>query len=285
MSDVKIAVVTGSNKGIGYGIVKGLCERFDGKVYLTARNVSRGIEAVKKLNALGLKPFLHQLDVTDQESINKFRDHLLKEHQGIDILINNAAIGFGDDAPEPFIQQAEDTINVNYYGLLNVCRTLFPLMKRNGRVVNISSSLGHLHWIPSDDLKKKFSDPTLTIEKLNQLIDKFVSDVKLGKHEDEGWGNNSECTYRVSKAGVSALSIIQQKKFDEECPNRNISVNSVHPGFVDTDLTAHLGELTIEEGAEAPLFLALEEHGFKGKYVWCDKNPIEWSTGIPPSQY
>lgn len=78
--------------------------------------------------------------------------------------------------------------------------------------------------------------------------------------------------------------MIQQKEFDERSPNRNISVNCVHPGYVDTDLTAHLGVLTIEEGADVPLFLALGDHGFKGKYVWCDKNPIEWTTGIPPSR-
>lgn len=42
--------VTGSNKGIGYAIVKGLCEKFPGVVYLTARDVSRGKAAVAELN-------------------------------------------------------------------------------------------------------------------------------------------------------------------------------------------------------------------------------------------
>lgn len=41
--------VTGANKGIGYGIVKGLCEKYDGTVYLTARNVKRGEAAVAEL--------------------------------------------------------------------------------------------------------------------------------------------------------------------------------------------------------------------------------------------
>lgn len=86
--------MTGSNKGIGFAIVKGLCERFEGKVYLTARNVSRGEEAVKKLNDLGYNPLFHQLDITDQDSIDKFKEDILREHGGIDILINNAAIAF-----------------------------------------------------------------------------------------------------------------------------------------------------------------------------------------------
>ena len=42
--------VTGSNRGIGFAIVRGLCEQFDGDVYLTARDESRGLAAVKKLN-------------------------------------------------------------------------------------------------------------------------------------------------------------------------------------------------------------------------------------------
>jgi carbonyl reductase 1 len=44
--------VTGGNKGIGYAIVKDLCTKFDGAVYLTARDVGRGEEAVKNLEAV-----------------------------------------------------------------------------------------------------------------------------------------------------------------------------------------------------------------------------------------
>lgn len=46
--------VTGGNKGIGYAIVKGLCEKFHGIVYLTARDVARGQEAVAQLNKVSL---------------------------------------------------------------------------------------------------------------------------------------------------------------------------------------------------------------------------------------
>lgn len=69
---------------------------------------------------------------------------------------------------------------------------------------------------------------------------------------------------------------MQQREFDKEQPNRNISVNSVHPGYVDTDMTSHKGPLTIEEGARAPLFLALEPHNLKGQYVWCNSQVVDW---------
>lgn len=44
--------VTGGNKGIGFEIVKGLCEQFEGVVYLTARDEERGQAAIKKLEAV-----------------------------------------------------------------------------------------------------------------------------------------------------------------------------------------------------------------------------------------
>lgn len=88
----------------------------------------------------------------------------------------------------------------------------------------------------------------------------FSRDAKSDVANKEFWGNSC---YVVSKVGVSALSIIQQRIFDEETPNRNISINHVHPGFVATDMSSHKGPLTIEEGAKSSLYCALEAN-FKG---------------------
>jgi len=272
-----VAVVTGSNKGIGYAIVKGLCEKYDGDVYLTARDAGRGQAAVEALKKLGLNPLFHQLDISNQASINNFKDYIKTKHGGLDILVNNAAIAFKNNATESFGVQAKETIQVNYFDLVNVCEALFPLLRKNGRVVNISSSLGHLTRIPSADLKTKLKSESLDVPALNQLMKKFVKDAEAGKAEEEGWGSSA---YSVSKVAVSALSFIQQRSFDAETPNRNIAVNAVHPGYVDTDMTSHTGPLTIEEGARAPLFLALKAD-FKGKYVWEDSTIVEWDGTIP----
>ncbi|XP_018563333.1 carbonyl reductase [NADPH] 3 [Anoplophora glabripennis] len=280
MSSNKIAVVTGSNKGIGYAIVKGLCEKFNGVVYLTARDVGRGEAAVNKLKELGFNPLFHQLDVTDQSSVDKFKEYIKSKHEGIDILVNNAAIAFKNNATEPFGQQAEETIKVNYFATLRVSEALFPLLRNNAKVVNISSSSGHLSRIPSEDLRAKLGDSTLTIPDLNKLMEKFVKDAKDDKAYSEGWGRSA---YVVSKVGVSALTFAQQRLFDNEQPNRNIAVNVVHPGYVVTDMTSQTGHLTTEEGAKAPLYLALEAD-FKGKYVWYDSQIVDW-YGTTPSQY
>ncbi|XP_018327903.1 carbonyl reductase [NADPH] 1-like [Agrilus planipennis] len=271
----KIAVVTGSNKGIGYAIVKGLCEKYDGLVYLTARDVGRGEAAVKKLNELGFKPLFHQLDITSKESIKKLRDDIVREHGGIDLLINNAAIAYKTDATEPFGEQAENTIKVNYFATLEVCNVLFPILRQNARVINLSSSAGRLSRIPSSDIRDKFKDSKLTVPKLNELMQEFVRLAKEGADISNTWGNS---TYVVSKVGLSALTFIQQREFDAETPSRNISVNCCHPGYVDTDMTSHKGPLTVEEGARSSLYLALENHGLKGKFVWEDCSLIEWTT-------
>lgn len=63
---------------------------------------------------------------------------------------------------------------MNYYGTLRVCEALFPLLRQNGRVVNVSSLMGHLSKIPSTDLRAKLNDQSLDIPALNGLMEKFV---------------------------------------------------------------------------------------------------------------
>ena len=89
----RVALVTGANKGIGFAITRDLCQKFSGDVVLTARNQARGQAAVQQLQAEGLNPRFHQLDIDDLHSIRTIRDFLLKEYGGLDVLVNNAGIG------------------------------------------------------------------------------------------------------------------------------------------------------------------------------------------------
>ncbi|XP_022178716.1 carbonyl reductase [NADPH] 1-like [Myzus persicae] len=277
MATSKLAIVTGGNKGIGYAIVKALCEKFDGDVYLTARDVGRGEAAVGRLNELGLKPKFHQLDVTDIVSVAAFAKFVADKYTGIDVLVNNAAIAFKAAATDPFGVQAEETIRVNYFALRTVCDALFPLLLPGARVVNLSSSAGRLSVIPGEELRRTLSSSLLTIDELDTLMRQFVEKAKSGDHEKSGWPSSAYC---VSKVGVSALTFIQQRAFDVD-PRTDIVINSVHPGYVDTDMTSHKGPLTIEQGAEAPVYLSLlpaGEQNVKGRYVWNDKTIKDWYT-------
>ncbi|KAK4691921.1 hypothetical protein P7C71_g5185, partial [Lecanoromycetidae sp. Uapishka_2] len=121
MSFTRIAAVTGANKGIGLAIVRNLALQYPSSafnngpllIYLTARDKSRGEEAVKilqnddqlkKAKALSQDGGLatikyHGLDISKEQSILDFASFLKKEHpDGIDIVVNNAGIameGFG----------------------------------------------------------------------------------------------------------------------------------------------------------------------------------------------
>ncbi|XP_034246303.1 carbonyl reductase [NADPH] 1-like [Thrips palmi] len=275
-----VALVTGSNKGIGFGIVKGLCEKFPGIVYLTARDEGRGKAAVAELNKLGLKPEFHQLDVTNKDSILALKNFIKEKHGGLDVLVNNAGIAFKHAATDPFSVQAEVTLATNYFALVDTCRELFPLLRPHARVVNLSSSAGHLLRIPGEAIRKKLLNPALTIDELSNLMQSFVQAAKDGNHESLGWGNGA---YVVSKVGVSKLSFIQQAEFDKNGPE-DVVVNAVHPGYVDTDMTSHQGPLTIAEGSAAAVYLSLLPPNVKeprGAYVWHDKRIVAWDQPTP----
>lgn len=207
----KVAVVTGANKGLGFGLVRGLCKRFDGVVYLTSRDEKRGQDAVAALNKEGLHPEYHQLDITDNASIIAFRDHIKEKYGYIDILINNAAIAYLHEAPEPLIFQAERTLFVNYFSFLSSCEILFPLLRDGARVVNMSTRDAHLSRIPSPELKKRLQDPNLTVPELSEMMNQFVEAVRAGTNAPY-WGNS---TYTIAKAGVTALTKIQQRMLND----------------------------------------------------------------------
>lgn len=279
----KIAIVTGGNKGIGYGIVRNLCEKFNGIVYLTARDEGRGKDAVEALNKLGLKPEFHQLDIDDVASISAFANFIKEKHGGIDVLVNNAAIAFKHDATEPFGVQAEITLKTNFFSLINVCNALFPLLRPHARVVNLSSSAGFLHRIPGEHLRKKFANPDIQLSELVQLMNDFIEAAKKGDYSEKGWPGS---TYVVSKVGVSTLTRIQHREFLADS-REDIVINHVHPGYVDTDMTSHKGPLTIEQGADAPTYLALLPEGTtspRGDYIWHTREIVDWVNGPTPAQ-
>jgi len=173
----RVALVTGSNKGIGFAIVKSLCARFDGVVYLTARDEVRGRAAIEQLKILGLNPHFHQLDINDEASIIRLRDYLNSNYGGLDVLVNNAAIFIGGSAP--FGVQATETLQTNFFSTLNICEILFPLLRPHGRVVNVSSSAGHLTHIKGMEsaavtLRNKLKSPKITKEELCALVHEFV---------------------------------------------------------------------------------------------------------------
>jgi len=275
MSVKRVAVVTGANKGIGLQVVKELCAKYEGDVYLTSRNNDRGKTAVAECeNCTGFeKLHYHQLDITDAKSVAEFRDFIKQTHGGIDCLVNNAGFAFKSAAKEPFGVQAEVTIGINYYGTLLTCNELFPLLRDGARVVNVSSSAGWLAQIKKRELKQRFIAENLSFDDISKLMEEFKLQAKNGTHREAGWPNS---TYCASKIGVSAMSRVQQRIFDAE--GKNKVVNHVHPGYVNTDMSSHRGPKTVKEGSEAIVMCALlpTDTEIRGQYVWDDCSLRDW---------
>ncbi|XP_042898893.1 carbonyl reductase [NADPH] 1 isoform X2 [Parasteatoda tepidariorum] len=271
----RVAVVTGSNKGIGIAIVRALCSKFDGDVILTSRDEKRGRDAVGQLEKEGLHPKFHLLDITDEESIKVLASFIKEQYGGLDVLVNNAAIAYKFADKTPFPEQAMNTVKVNFFATLNVCHKLFPLLREHARVVNLSSSEGHINKVPSKALQEKFLSKSLTEDELCSLMTQFVEDAKAGIHKQNGWCGSA---YQMSKVGLTALTFLQHRKFSEE-PEKDIIINAVHPGYVNTDMTSHRGPLIPDQGAEAPVYCALLPPGVespRGEFIWNDKRIVPW---------
>ncbi|XP_057621501.1 carbonyl reductase [NADPH] 1-like isoform X2 [Chionomys nivalis] len=275
-SSNRVALVTGANKGIGFAITRDLCQKFSGDVVLTARNQALGQAAVQQLQAEGLSPRFHQLDVDDLQSIRAIRDFLLKEYGGLAVLVNNAGIAQQGTDPTHVHIQAEAAMKTNFFGTRAICTELLPLIKPQGRVVNVSSMLS-LRALKncSSELQQKFRSDTITEEELVGLMNKFVEDTKKGVHEKEGWPNSA---YGVSKIGVTVLSRIHARKLSEQRKGDKILLNACCPGWVRTDMAGPKAPKSPEEGAETPVYLALlppNAEGPHGQFVR-EKQVEQW---------
>uniref|UniRef100_A0A8C9K6W3 Carbonyl reductase (NADPH) n=1 Tax=Panthera tigris altaica TaxID=74533 RepID=A0A8C9K6W3_PANTA len=248
-SHIRVALVTGANKGIGLAIVRDLCRQFSGDVVLTARDEARGRAAVQQLQAEGLSPRFHLLDIDDLQSIRALRDFLREEYGGLDVLVNNAGIALA------------------------------------GRVVNVSSIMSLVALKNcSPGMQQKFRSETITEEELLELMNKFVEDTKSGVHRKEGWPDTRALTYGVSKMGVTVLSRIYARKLSEQRRGDRILLNACCPGWVRTAMGGPTAIKSPEEGAETPVYLALLPPDAKephGEFVM-EKKVEQWG---PPSQF
>jgi len=227
-------------------------------VVLTSRNEELGKSAVVKIASPHNNVEYYPLDITDKSSITRFANYLSEKHKGLDILVNNAGMAFKGDAFDENV--ARVTLGTNYFGTLEVCQQLLPLVRDEGSVVNVSSRAGRFSSL-SHPLKQQYFKSDLKVEELNGLMNKFISDVSKGIHKKEGWPQQA---YGVSKMGVTTLSRIlgQNEK-------RRVMITSCCPGWIATDMSGNSPSAKgIDEGADTPVWLALHpfDPKFQGKF-------------------
>ncbi|TDH01596.1 hypothetical protein EPR50_G00181810 [Perca flavescens] len=272
----KVAIVTGSNKGIGLAIVRALCKEFRGDVYLTARDIGRGQEAVTSLASDGLTAMFHQLDINDINSIIAAAAYFKDKYGGVDVLVNNAGIAFKEGDPTPFAVQAEVTLKTNFFATMDMLTHFMPLIKAGGRVVNVSSFVSSLTLNKcSATLQQRFRSEDITEEELVGLMQQFVDLAKKGELQKGGWPDTA---YGTSKTGLTTLSMILARRLSKERPNDGILLNACCPGWVRTDMAGDKAPKSPEEAAITPVYLALLPPGATdphGKFV-SDKEVQPW---------
>jgi len=261
--------VTGANKGIGFAICEALAKQAaDLLILLGSRDEIRGRAAVEALKAKGCQNIVFiSLNIDDEKNLKEAAEHIRTTYGGLDILINNAGIAWKGDAFDETV--ARGTIGTNYYGTIRATEALFPLIRPNGRVVNISSRAGAfaLKNVPPA-IRTTLLDPNLTYAKLTELLEQFIEDVKQNRYQEKGWPKSA---YGMSKAGMSMYTRIFARDFSKN----GILINCCCPGWVRTDMSGPKAPKPVEEGAETPLYLALLPDGPTGTFFF-EKKQYPW---------
>ncbi|KAI4355025.1 hypothetical protein L6164_003843 [Bauhinia variegata] len=273
--EIRYAVVTGANKGIGLAISKQLASNGI-TVLLTARDEKKGIEAVEKLKNLGLtgQIFFHQLDVIDPASIASLADFIKAQFGKLDILVNNAGANGAIVDPDALAaagiaekgmnvdwskimtenyELAEVAVKTNYNGAKALSQALIPLLQlsKSPKIISISAAMGMLENLPNGWAKEVLSDvENLDEEEIDEISSQFLKDFKENALEAKGWPT-AMSAYSVSKAALNAYTRVLAKKHQSFC------INAVVPGYVKTDMTCNTGTMTPDEGAEGAVRLAL----------------------------
>jgi carbonyl reductase 1 len=228
----KIAIVTGSNTGLGFSLVKKLAKLLgdDGIVYLTARDKKKGMEALKQLNEIGLSPKFHLLDVTSDSSVNKFSKYIKTKHGGVDIFFHNAAARISPTLTKQ--EQIEDFIETNNFGTTRIIQAFQPLIRDNSKFVIVASSFGSLNNI-NNDLHYKFDIKRQTLDGINDVMREYIEQVKAGDDIKSGWPEWMNIPSKIGQ--VALMKVLAREMIEQNAKERNIMILAVCPGLMDTE--------------------------------------------------
>ncbi len=193
----KIALVTGSTRGIGRAVAEKLAQA-GASVVITGRSEERAKEVAKEIAKLtGSQTFGVELDIGIRESVENAFKRIREEVGDIDILVNNAGVNRDTLFIRMRYEDWEEVLRVNLTGTFLVTQlAVRGMMKRRwGRIINMSSVVAFI-------------------------------------------GNVGQANYSATKAGLIGFT----KTLAKELASRNITVNAVAPGYIETDMTENLPE-------------------------------------------
>ncbi len=234
----KIALITGANKGIGFETARQLGKE-GVSIIAGARNKERGIKAVEALQKEGIDAEFLQLDVDNNADIKFAFDYINNKYGKLDILVNNAGImvengGFGSNNTTTVSdRELHETLDTNFFNVVKLTNTLLPLIQKSdaGRIVNLSSILGSLN------LHSDVSSPIYSSKMF---------------------------AYNTSKTALNSYTVHLAAALN----GTKVKVNSVHPGWVKTDMGTDAAPMEIIDGAKTSVALSLlGADGPTGKYM------------------
>lgn len=259
-----VFVVTGASRGIGLQFVKTLLQTTKGKVVACCRSPD---------TANGLQDFLSsvdeaqkgrieliQLDVEQQDSIDRAADAIKSKFDRVDLLLNVAGIlGDGKSVPGPERSVTkierdwmEKTFQVNVIGPVMLSKALAPLMSQTRRKLKKDES---------NDVQR----PSAVIANLSARVGS-ISDNGLG-----GW-----YSYRMSKAALNQAT----RTLANEMKRQSVWCIALHPGTTDTDLSKPF-QKNVQEGRLFPVEFtvdsllkvidSMEAENSGGLYDWAGK--------------
>src|ERR671922_1527580 len=185
----RVALVTGANRGLGFETCRQLAQ-LDLTVILSARDFTKGEKAAKQLIERGLDIIFYELDVSKQSNMVKIVHQIEQRFGRLDVLVNNATILYDtwQSAFNADLDVVNQALTTNLFGPWKLSQLCIPLMKRNryGRIVNVSSGAGSLHYMTS-------GSPAYSVSKaaLNAFSRILAADLRetgiLVNSVDPGW--------------------------------------------------------------------------------------------------
>ena len=254
----RVIVVTGGNKGIGFGILKelaGIANNND-TLIMTSRNTELGLQSYKEIIStvkgtdLETRLVYQQLDICDKASRENFIKVIAEKYSKIDVLVNNAGVAKkGNDFDSSVF---DFTVGTNYFSTVDLTEEILKnnLISEYGKIVNIASGMGKLVHVKSESIKQEFLAKDLTTEKINDLCKRYRESIEKASVEADGWSKN---IYAFSKICLNAYTRVLGSRKD--ILEKNIQVYSCCPGWVRTDMGGQNAHKSLEEGIVTPTYL------------------------------
>ncbi len=245
MSETRIALISGANKGIGLETARQL-GKLGYTVLLGSRDPLKGEVAARVLREEKIDARVVKLDVTKQSDIDAAAAMVEAEFGKLDVLVNNAGVMIEkgwtkNTTSETTVENLRATFEANLFAVFALTKALLPALRKSdaGRIVNVSSILG------SVSLQATKGSPTYSTKLF---------------------------AYNASKAALNVLTI----SLAHELRGTKIKVNSAHPGWVKTDLGGDAAPMNVVDGAKTEVELAtLGEDGPTGGFFHNGKE-IAW---------